>query len=224
MRQRQLYLSIIYSALCFTHGVVMAQSSTHIVLPSPVLKGKQSLEAVLQSRRSVREYPDTAVSLLQIGQLLWAAQGITHSSGYRTAPSAGALYPLELYVVSNNVDGLRQGIYHYLPKGHQLVKASNLEVRETLAEAALFQESIQQAAAVIVFTAVYARTEKKYGKRAARYVHIEVGHAAENLFLQAESIGLATVVVGAFHDGEVSKVLQLPTDHAPLLLMPIGLK
>lgn len=202
----------------------MAQTSVPITLPAPAVMGKQSLEALLAQRRSVREYPDAALSLAQIGQLLWAAQGITHVGGYRTAPSAGALYPLELYVVASRVDGLANGIYHYQPKDHALVKTTDADVREALAEAALSQSSVEQAAAVIVFTAVYARTAKKYGKRAARYVHIEVGHAAENLFLQVESLGLATVVVGAFHDTEVSKVLHLPKVQEPLLLMPIGRK
>lgn len=224
MRPRQFGAAILYIVFLLTPGMVMAQINDPIVLPVPAVKGKHSLEQVLQSRRSVREYPAAPVALAQVGQLLWAAQGITHGAGYRTAPSAGALYPLELYVVADYVDGLAKGIYHYLPKGHRLAKVSDADVREELAEAALAQESIQQAAAVFVFTAVYARTEKKYGKRAARYVHIEVGHAAENLFLQAEALGLATVVIGAFHDEDVSKVLQLPTDHAPLLLMPIGHK
>lgn len=202
----------------------MAQTSVHITLPTPAVTGKQSLEALLQQRRSVREYPDAALSLTQVGQLLWAAQGITRVGGYRTAPSAGALYPLELYVVASRVDGLAKGIYHYQPKDHALVKTAEEDVREALAEAALSQSSVEQAAAVIVFTAIYARTAKKYGERAARYVHIEVGHAAENLFLQVEALGLATVVVGAFHDAEVSKVLHLPENEEPLLLMPIGRK
>jgi len=202
----------------------MARTGEQIALPSPSVTGKHSLESLLQQRRSVREYPDLALTLAQVGQMLWAAQGITHGDGYRTAPSAGALYPLELYIVAGHVTGLSKGIYHYQPTGHTLIKIVDGDVRAQLADAALSQSSIEQAAAVIVFTAVYARTERKYGERAERYVHIEVGHAAENLFLQAESLGLATVVVGAFHDEAVSKVLHLPDDHAPLLLMPIGHK
>jgi SagB-type dehydrogenase family enzyme len=202
----------------------MAQASNHIALPAPAVTGKHSLEALLQQRRSVREYPDVALSQAQVGQLLWAAQGITHAGGYRTAPSAGALYPLELYVVVGHVHGLANGIYHYQPKGHYLVKTADGDVREALSEAALSQSSVEQAAAVIVFSAVTSRTEKKYGKRAVRYVHIEVGHAAENLFLQAESLGLATVIVGAFDDHAVARVLHTPAEQEPLLLMPIGHK
>lgn len=202
----------------------MAQASNRIDLPPPAVVGKHLLESLLQQRRSVREYPDLALNLAQLGQLLWAAQGITHRGGYRTAPSAGALYPLELYVVASHVTGLSKGIYHYQPNGHTLIKTADGDVHQALAAAALSQASVEQAAAVIVFSAVYARSERKYGERAERYVHIEVGHAAENLFLQAEALGLATVVVGAFRDEEVSQVLHLPPDHAPLLLMPIGQK
>jgi len=203
-------------------GVAMAQASIRIDLPPPAVVGKHSLESLLQQRRSVREYPDLALNLAQLGQMLWAAQGITHRGGYRTAPSAGALYPLELYVVASHVTGLSKGIYHYQPNGHALIKTVDGDVHQALAAAALSQASVEQAAAVIVFTAVYARSEKKYAERAERYVHIEAGHAAENLFLQAEALGLATVVVGAFRDQAVSQVLHLPSDHAPLVLMPIG--
>ena len=224
MHQWQWGPSILCLLLWFTQGQVMAQANESIKLPAPAITGEQSLEALLQQRRSVREFPERALSMAQIGQLLWAAQGITHGDGYRTAPSAGALYPLELYVVAAHVSGLATGIYHYQPHGHTLIKTIDGDVREMLAAATLSQASVEQAAAVIVFTAVTARPARKYGQRAERYVHIEVGHAAENLFLQAESLGLATVVVGAFHDHEVSRVLHLPAEQAPMLLMPVGHK
>lgn len=221
---RQRDTAILILIFWFHAGVLMAQTSDQIVLPPPVLSSNHSLESMLQQRRSVREFPDTALSLAEVGQLLWAAQGITHANGYRTAPSAGALYPLELYVVAIHVTGLAKGIYHYQPKANILIKIVDGDVHNALAEAALSQASVEQAAVVVVFTAVIARTERKYGERAERYVQIEVGHAAENLFLQAESLGLATVDVGAFHDHDVSRVLQLPADHTPLLLMPVGRK
>lgn len=224
MFNRHSGLPILLLLLWFSPGGLMAKTRDRIALPPPALTGKYSLESLLQHRRSQREFPDLALTIAQVGQLLWAAQGITHASGYRTAPSAGALYPLELYVVVGHVNGLNKGIYHYQPADHTLLKTADGDVREALAGAALSQSSIEQAAAVIVFTAVIARTGKKYGKRAERYVNIEVGHAAENLYLQAESLGLATVDVGAFQDREVSRVLQLPVEHEPLLLMPIGHK
>ena len=202
----------------------MAQPSENVALPEPSVTGSTPLEQLLAQRRSVRDYQTTALELTEIGQLLWAAQGITDLQGLRTAPSAGALYPLELYVVTGRIEGLAQGVYHYDPRHHQLIKTSDGDLRDALTRAALSQGWIKPASAVIVFTADYERTTKKYGKRGKRYVHIEVGHAAQNLFLQSESLGLATVVVGAFHDDEVARILQLPADLQPLLLMPIGRK
>ena len=202
----------------------MAQPDKKVVLPDPSHTGSTSLERLLAQRRSVRDYENTTVDLAEIGQLLWAAQGITDSRGFRTAPSAGALYPLELYVVAGRIEGLAKGVYHYDPKRHQLMQTSDDDLQDALTEVALSQDCIENASAVIVFTADYERTTNNYGKRGIRYVHIEVGHAAENLFLQTEALGLATVVVGAFKDGEVAKVLQLPADLQPLLLMPVGRK
>lgn len=202
----------------------MAQPSENVALPEPAMTGSTSLEQLLAQRRSVRDYQTTALELTELGQLLWAAQGITHDQGLRTAPSAGALYPLELYVVTGRIEGLVQGAYHYDPGHHQLIKTSDGDLRDALAGAALSQGWIKSAATIIVFTADYERTTRKYGKRGKRYVHIEAGHAAQNLFLQSESLGLATVVVGAFNDDEVARVLRLPADRQPLLLMPVGSK
>jgi SagB-type dehydrogenase family enzyme len=153
---------------------------------------------------------------------LWSAQGITNRDGLRTAPSAGALYPLEIYLVAGSVNDLPGGIWHYLPDNHRLEHLSDTDVQPTLAHATLDQAWIREAAAVVVFTAVFGRTTRKYGKRGIRYVHIEAGHAAENLFLQAVSLGLNTVVVGAFQDDAIRNTLGLPEDHVPLILMPVG--
>lgn len=209
--------------LCFSFSTVtMAQSTKTINLPKPVEAGEMSLEQLLSQRRSVREYADATIELFEIGQLLWSAQGITHPQGFRTAPSAGALYPLELYLVAGHVEGLDTGMYHYNPEGHHLMKTIGDDLRKRLTRAALSQSCLREAAAVVVFAAVYERTTQKYGKRGIRYVHMEVGHAAQNLFLQAEALGLSTVVVGAFDDERVAEVLNLPTDVHPLMLMPIG--
>lgn len=193
-----------------------------IALPEPVTSGRVSVEQSIAQRRSVRDFVNTTLKLSDISQLLWSAQGVTDARGLRAAPSAGALYPLELYVVAGTVDGLAPGVYRYDSQQHQLTKAGGGDVRAALTKAALSQAWIQDAAAVIVFTADYQRTRKKYGNRAERYVHIEVGHAAENLFLQAVSLGLASVVVGAFDDDELARVLRLPRELQPLLLMPVG--
>ena len=200
----------------------MAQSRETIMLPQPAHAADKSLEELLRQRRSVRDYQAATLQLSDISQLLWAAQGITHAAGLRTAPSAGALYPLELYVVAGNVNDLAAGVYHYQADGHRLARMQSGDQRKPLAQTALAQTWIRDAAAVVVFAAVYDRTTRKYGQRGVRYVHMEVGHAAQNLFLQAEALGLATVVVGAFRDDELAGVLQLPAGVQPLVLMPIG--
>jgi SagB-type dehydrogenase family enzyme len=200
----------------------MARSSENIPLPEPVYSGNTSLEQLLQQRRSVRNYRAVPLQLSEISQLLWSAQGITHPQGFRTAPSAGALYPLELYVVAGDVDGLEAGIYHYQAKSHRLTRTGSGDLRSRLAQCTLEQSWIGDAAAVVVFAAAYERTTRKYDERGERYVHMEVGHAAQNLFLQAEALGLDTVVVGAFRDHALAELLQLPDDVQPLMLMPVG--
>jgi len=193
-----------------------------IVLPEPRDSGEISVEEALLERRSIRNYKDEALTLAEVSQLLWAAQGITHPGGYRTAPSAGALYPLEVYVVAGNVDGLRPGIYKYRPQGHELEKVAEGDVRAELCAAALDQECIEDGGAVLVFAAVYERTTRKYSERGVRYVHMEVGHAAQNVYLQTVSLGLGTVVVGAFDDDEVERLLQMGDDERALYIMPVG--
>jgi SagB-type dehydrogenase family enzyme len=186
-------------------------------LPAPALKGRISLEEALARRRSVREFARTPLTDWELSQLLWATQGITHPDGYRTAPSAGALYPLEIYVATAS------GFYHYAPRGHRLARQSDRDLREAIYRAALNQEAVLQAPAVFVITAVYERTNAKYGPaRTPRYVHMEAGHAAQNLLLEAVALGLGAVPVGAFHDERIQEALSLPADHRPLYLIPVG--
>ncbi|MBU0680635.1 MAG: SagB/ThcOx family dehydrogenase [Proteobacteria bacterium] len=192
-----------------------------IRLPAPVLEGSISIEASLLGRVSTRNYEVESLSLTQLSQLLWAAQGVTRASGQRTAPSAGALYPLEVYVACGHVQGLEVGLYHYQPHGHSLGLVVNTDLRQELASAALGQGSIAQAAVNLVLTAVYERTAAKYGSRASRYVHMEIGHVAQNIYLQAVSLGLGTVVVGAFDDDRVQHLLKLQ-EEMPLAIMPVG--
>jgi SagB-type dehydrogenase family enzyme len=193
-----------------------------IPLPSPETRSDVSVEQAISRRRSVRSFAGRPVSLGIVGQLLWAAQGVTSPDRGRTAPSAGALYPLEVYLVAGNVGGLDAGVYRYRPEGHRLIPHGPGDVRRTLAQSAVGQAWIADAAAVLVITAVYERTRSKYGQRTERYVHMEVGHAAQNIYLQAESLGVGTVMVGAFRDREVKRVLSLSTREAPLALMPVG--
>ena len=193
------------------------QDSASTPLPSPALSGEASLEEALVRRRSVREFDAQPLTTGELGQLLWAAQGITHERGFRTAPSAGALYPLEIYVATTD------GIFHYQPHDHQLLVTSPDDAREKLYQAALKQEPVRQAPAVFIVTAVYQRTAAKYGaERSPRYVHLEAGHAAQNLLLEAAALGLGAVPIGAFHDEEIQEALGLPADHQPLYLIPVG--
>lgn len=188
-----------------------------VTLPAPVRAGQMSLEESLRRRRSVREFSTRPLTEQQIGQLLWAAQGITSSDGLRTAPSAGALYGLEIYVVTAS------GFYRYAPKAHHLERQSEEDLRPALCRAALDQESILVAGAVFVIAAVYDRLAGKYGDdRSVRYAHLEAGHAAQNLLLQAVSLGLGAVPMGAFRDEQVQKVLSLPAEESPVYLIPVG--
>jgi SagB-type dehydrogenase family enzyme len=187
-----------------------------IELPEPARKGGVSLEETLAARRSVRDFTGDRLREEELSQLLWSAQGTTRSWGGRTAPSAGALYPIELYVV------LPEGLFRYVSRGHKLVRISDQNLFRSLAGAALGQECLRNAPAVIVITAVYERTERKYGRRGERYVKMEVGHAAENVLLQAVSLGLGAVPIGAFYDDRVSRALNLPENHEPLYLIPVG--
>jgi SagB-type dehydrogenase family enzyme len=198
-------------------GEMITPTPQIIELPAPRLKGTLTLEEILYKRRSVREFTEEQLTLEELGQLLWAAQGMTHPAGYRTAPSAGALYPLEVYVIQ------QEGVYHYDPQGHRLSIHMQGDVRPELHAAALRQEPVLKAPAVFVITAVYERTEKKYGEeRGPRYVHLEAGHAAQNLLLQAVALELGAVPIGAFHDDQVKEVLSLPADQQPLYLIPVG--
>jgi SagB-type dehydrogenase family enzyme len=195
-----------------------------VPLPEPNYDSDVSLEKSLLERRSVRNYTGEPLTLEEVSQLLWAAQGITDPAGFRTAPSAGGLYPLELYTVAGNVKDLDAGVYRYVPQGHELVKVLDGDIRKELSDAVLGQEWVREGAAVFVFTAVYERTTQKYGERGIRYVHMEVGHAAQNLCLQATALKLGPVTVGAFEDDKVSRLLNLPDDQAPLYVIPVGRK
>lgn len=193
-----------------------------VTLPEPGFEGDVSVEEALSARRSVRVYAEVPLTIDDAGQVLWAAQGVTDERGYRTAPSAGALYPLEVYLVAGSVTGLEAGVYHYQPGEHLLVRVGDGDRRAALQEAAVNQTSVADAPATIVIAAVPGRTTAKYGERGMRYVSMEAGHAAENVYLQAEAINLGTVTIGAFDDDAVREVLALPEETTPLYLMPVG--
>ncbi len=199
----------------------------YVKLPPPRLKGEMSVEEAILKRRSRREYLDRPLSLEQLSQLLWAAQGITEPSlwvGLRSAPSAGGLYPLELYAVVKNggVEGLEAGCYHYLPHEHALKLMVRGDVSRELMAACIDQEWVGAAPVNFVFTAVFERTSVKYGSRAWQYVFQESGHAAQNIYLMATAMGLGGTVIGAFIESMIQELLSLPTEETPVYVMPVG--
>ncbi len=200
----------------------MASEVGEIALPPPRLEGDLSLEQTIARRRSVRAFAPEALPLSAVSQLLWAAQGITHRGGLRSAPSAGALYPLEVYLVAGAVSGAPPGIYHYDPRRHRLALVSAGDARAAVVEASLDQDWMAEAPAILVLTGVYERTARKYRARAPRYVHMEMGHAAQNVYLQAVALGLGTTLVGAFDNDALARVLGLPRRTEPLGLLPVG--
>ncbi|MCS7136671.1 MAG: SagB/ThcOx family dehydrogenase [Nitrososphaerota archaeon] len=197
-----------------------------VMLRSPSLKGSMSVEEAIFRRRSERRYAAGKLTLEQVSQLMWCAQGITdHRNMLRATPSAGATYPLEVYAVvkDSGVEGLEAGAYHYRPEDHSLELRRGGDLNEDLASACLGQSWVREAPLNIVITAIYARTTRRYGTRGERYVLIEVGHASQNIYLQATAMGLGTVAVGAFYDEKVREVLGLSEEERPLYVMPIGI-
>ncbi len=199
----------------------------YVKLPPPRLKGDMSVEEAILQRRSRREYLDRPLTLEQLSQLLWAAQGVTEPTlwvGLRSAPSAGGLYPLELYAVirEGGVTGLEAGCYHYLPNQHAIRATVRGDISRELMEACINQEWVQAAPLNFVFTAVFERSSVKYGARARQYVFQESGHAAQNIYLQATAMGLGGTVIGAFIESMIQELLALPSNEVPVYVMPVG--
>ena len=209
---------IVSFAFVSREDLVMAKVK-EIQLPKPQTKGKVSLEEAIAKRRSVRSFSKKELTLEEISQLLWAGQGITGRLGgmnLRSAPSAGALYPMEIYALTRN------GLYHYVPERNVLEILEEKDLRGDLAGVALGQSSISEAALDIVICAVYERATFKYGERGRRYAEIEAGHIAQNIHLQAVALGLDSVPIGAFNDEGVKGILKLPADQVPLYIIPVG--
>ncbi|MGD9022256.1 MAG: SagB/ThcOx family dehydrogenase [Deltaproteobacteria bacterium] len=220
-----------WNPLRATH--VLAKSQTPIGeevsmnLPPPMMKGNLSLEASIKERRTIRSFADRPLTVGQLSQTLWAAQGITDDGGLkRAAPSGGALYPIDVYtlVATDGVQGLPHGVYLYDPSGHSIQKIADVDATEDVAVAALRQMWIATAPVVLVLTAEYSRITVKYGDRGKRYAMIEVGHIGQNIFLQSQSLGLAAGIVGAFDDKAVATAVRARRHHEPLIIMPVGWK
>ncbi len=196
-----------------------------IRLPDPKFKGI-SVEEALEKRRSVREYSKKPLTLSEVSQLLWAAQGVTgriHGILLRTAPSAGALYPFEIYIFANNVKTLTRGIYHYSVRDHSIVLIKEGDFRDRLLRVSLEQEMVRDAPVVFVLSAIFDRMRSKYGERGFRYVYMEAGHISQNIYLQATSLGLGTVVIGAFLDDDANRLLGIDgKKEAVIAIQPVG--
>ena len=203
-----------------------AEAQNLINLPAPNSQGSVSVEQALKSRRTVRRFAGKNLTPNQLSQVLWAAYGVTDSRGLRSAPSAGALYPLDLYVVvgDRQVSGLAAGVYHYLPEKQALEFKKAGDLRPAVARASLSQAWMAEAPVMLVITGEYRRCQVKYGDRGVRYTHMESGHVGQNIFLQAEALGLGAGIVGAFENAAVSQTLGLPPAHDPLIIMPVGYK
>ena len=210
---------IVLVGISLLYGI---EKGTKMKLPVPRYKSEISVEQAISERRSIRDYKDEALTLEEVSQLLWSAQGKTSNWGGRAIPSAGATYPLVIYLVVGKVDGLDVGIYRYDGDKHELERLSHKDVRSEIASAAWRQEFIAQAPINIIITANYERATKRYGKRGMRYVDNEVGHCGQNIHLQAEALELGTVVIGAFQDTMLIHTLGIKEE--PLYIMPVGHK
>ncbi|KUH33090.1 nitroreductase [Thermococcus celericrescens] len=220
-------LVVVSSVLLFVKPYVIWReggeriSGEVVVLPEPRLTGEMSVEEAIAKRRSIRSYRNEPLTLEQLSQLLWAAQGITYSARkFRAAPSAGATYPFEVYVVAGNVEDLGPGVYRYDPFNHTLVLVKEGDYRRALQRAALDQSWVGRAAVDIVLVAYYERTTHYYGERGIRYVHMEAGHIGQNLYLQATALNLGIVAVGAFYDDQVAEIIGV--EGVPLYIFPVG--
>ncbi len=198
-----------------------------VKLPDPDLNGSMSVEEAIQNRRSVREYANKSLSIKDVSQLMWAAQGITDKqTNFRAAPSSGRTYPLEIYLVvgKGGVEGVEEGVYHYNNTNHELEKILSGDKRSELSKAADGQAWVANAPVNIVITGSYQRTMNKYGNNnlSIRFVHLEAGHAGENIYLQATARGLVTVSLGSFNDNTVKTLLNIQADETTLYIFPVG--
>jgi SagB-type dehydrogenase family enzyme len=197
-------------------------------LPEPSHKGTVSVEETLKVRRTHRSFDSRNLTLEQLSQILWAAYGVTDKKGYgrarKTAPSAGALYPMDVYAVvgEGSIKDLAAGVYHFLPESHKIETVNNGDLRNAVARASLQQMWMARAPIMIVITGEYARCTVKYGQRGVIYTHIEAGCVGQNVFLQVEAMGLKAGIVGAFDNKKIIQVIGIPTDNDPLLIMPVG--
>jgi len=204
-------------------GLYGQKSPQSIALPGVKPGAPGSFSDLMHRRRSIRTFAEGSMSLDQVSRIVFAAQGVTRQDFYRTVPSAGALYPLELFIVTGPVRELDRGVYRYSPEDHALVPMASGDRRKKLARQAYGQMWVAKAQVVVVLCTVYERVTGKYGQRGVRYAHIEAGCAAQNIALEGVNLGLGSTVVGAFNDGGVAEVIEASEDEKPLIVMPVGL-
>jgi SagB-type dehydrogenase family enzyme len=223
-----LFLVLLSFAIIFAPCPVRC-ANNDIKLPKPALTGKLSVEAAMAAKKSVRDFTAAPLTEAQVSQLLWAANGnLPHDAvtgaTTKVIPSAGGLYPLEVYLVTgrNTVGKIPAGVYRYNPGNNSLQAVAAGDNRALLAHAALSQMWMAKAPALIVIGAVFQRTTVKYGNRGLQYIFMEAGSATQNLYLEAESLRLHAGAVGAFQDAQVSGVLKLPPNVSPLFIMAFG--
>jgi SagB-type dehydrogenase family enzyme len=222
----------IWSLLMFALGLLLnppagkAAAAAAVKLPPPSHKGAVSVAEALRARRTVRQFASRPLALAQVGQIMWAADGLSDPRGLRTAASAGATYPLDLYLVvgERGVTGLNPGIYRYLVAEHSLTPAGAGDQRGPVAKASLNQGWMAQAPIMVIIVGEYRRCTARYGERGVMYTHMESGHVGQNIFLMAEALGLGAGIVGAFEEKWLSQLLKLPEGQLPLLVMPVGYK
>jgi SagB-type dehydrogenase family enzyme len=227
MKRSLQWLFFLISLTAAAHGWGQVEKERVIRLSEPAYDGRVSVERAIKGRRTIRDFQPKPLTLDQLSQLLWSAQGITDERrGFRAAPSGGALYPLDVYSVvgEGGVEGLESGVYHYQPSSHSIQLIRKGDRRKEVASASLWQMWMARAPVIFVITSEYDRITRKYGKRGIRYAQIEVGHVGQNIFLQSGALGLAAGIVGAFRDGAVAKAIGTAEAHEPLIIMPVGYK
>lgn len=199
-----------------------------INLPDPVFIGEMSVEQSLKDRRSMRNFKDKTLCLQHVSQVLWSAYGVSDAESFshiklKTAPSAGATYPLEIYLMAGNVEGLIPGLYKYHPEENKLSLYLKGDIRSRIAKACLDQRMLKDAPATIIYNVVFERTTQRYGQRGyERYVYMDIGHSAQNIYLQTTALGMATCAIGAFEDDKLTSVIKPPDNEVVMYLMPFG--
>jgi SagB-type dehydrogenase family enzyme len=220
-------ISLLSSLTFFASFPCQVSNAADISLPKPSYKGTVTVEEALTARRTHRSFKPQGISLQQFSQILWGGYGVTAKNFglyLKTAPSAGALYPLDIYAVvgEDGVESLTPGVYHFRPENHSVKLIKEGDLRAEVARKSLQQMWMAEAPLMFIITGEYGRSTGKYGRRGVTYTHIEAGHVGQNIFLQAEAIGLKAGIVGAFNNKQLIKAMGLPAKHNPLLLMPVG--